>query len=233
MTKTEQRRLMTWRFKVLQRAGTGPRRVAQTCRHFGISRRAFYKWKKRYDEHGEAGLGDRPRTPHRSPRATPREVVSKILYLRQHYHFGPGKITDYLKRFHSVSVARSSVHPLLGRHGLSRLPANQKHRENRSHVLLPLPRWTPPRARVGYFGGGWQLSPLFRRVSIHFFTFEACSGFTRVAAREIANLPEGDIVPAASACAGQVATESYRQLPGGSFIHWSSAPLRGALNNPC
>jgi transposase len=101
--------------------------VAQTCRHFGISRQAFYKWKRRYEQHGEAGLG-RPRTPHRSPRSTPREVVSKILYLRQNYHFGPGKIADYLKRFHSVSVARSSVHRILGKHGMSRLPANQKHR---------------------------------------------------------------------------------------------------------
>ena len=42
-------------------------------------------------------------------------------------------------------------------------------------------------------------------------------GITRVAAREIANLPDGDIVPAASACAGQVATESYRQLLGWVF----------------
>jgi transposase len=76
----------------------------------------------------EAGLCDRPRTPHRSPRATPREVVSKILYLRQHYHFGPGRITGYLKRFHGVSATPSSVHRILSRHGLNRLPANQKHR---------------------------------------------------------------------------------------------------------
>jgi hypothetical protein len=46
----------------------------------------------------------------------------------QHYHFGPGKIADDLKRFHGVSVATSSVHRILGKHGLNRLPANQKHR---------------------------------------------------------------------------------------------------------
>jgi transposase InsO family protein len=45
-------------------------------------------------------------------------VVSKILYLRQRYHFGPGRITAYLTRFHQVSVARSSVHRILVRHGL-------------------------------------------------------------------------------------------------------------------
>jgi transposase InsO family protein len=128
MTKAEQTRLMVWRSKVLQHAAGSSRSVAHTCRYFGISRKSFYKWKKRYEAHGEAGLCDRPRTPQRSPRATPGEVVSKILYLRQHYHFGPGKIADYLKRFHRVSVARSSVHRLLGKHGMSRLPANQKHR---------------------------------------------------------------------------------------------------------
>jgi len=83
MTNAEQTRLMTWRFKVLQRAGEASRNVARTCRHFGISRKTFYKWKRRHAERGAAGLCDRPRAPHRSPRATPREVVSKILYLRQ------------------------------------------------------------------------------------------------------------------------------------------------------
>jgi hypothetical protein len=41
MTKTEQIRLSSWRFKVLQRAAAS-RGVARTCRHFGISRQAFY-----------------------------------------------------------------------------------------------------------------------------------------------------------------------------------------------
>ena len=54
--------------------------------------------------------------------------MSKILYLRQNDHVGPGKITDYLKGFHQLSIARSSVHRTLGTHGMSRLPANQKHR---------------------------------------------------------------------------------------------------------
>jgi transposase InsO family protein len=127
MTKAEQTRLLTWRSKVLQGLGAGWT-VAHTCRHFGISRKTFYKWKKRQQAFGDAGLCDRPRTPQRSPRATPPEIVSKILYLRQHYHFGPRKIADYLKRFHQLLVAGSSVHRILERHHLNRLPANQKHR---------------------------------------------------------------------------------------------------------
>jgi transposase-like protein len=44
MTKAEQARLMAWRFKVLQQAAERSRNIARTCRHFGISRQAFYRW---------------------------------------------------------------------------------------------------------------------------------------------------------------------------------------------
>jgi transposase len=127
MTKTEQTRVTAWRLKILYWAAADTRQVARTCRHFGISRKTFYKWKRRYAEHGAAGLCDRPRCPHRSPRATPAAVVSKILYLRQTYHFGPGRIADYLKRFHRVALATATVHRILGRHGMNRQPANQKY----------------------------------------------------------------------------------------------------------
>jgi len=95
MTKADQARITAWRLRILRHAEGEPRRVALTCRYFGISRTAFYRWKRRYDKHGEAGLADRPRTPHRSPRATAAAVVRKILYLRQNYHFGAGRIAAY------------------------------------------------------------------------------------------------------------------------------------------
>jgi transposase InsO family protein len=131
MTKTEQMRLTAWRLRVLRQAADCPRGVARTCRHFGVSRKTFYKWKKRLAEHGEAGLADQSRAPLTSPRASPRDVVSKIVYLRERYHFGPRRIADYLHRFHQLAIARSSVHRILVRHGMNRLPANQKHRPHR------------------------------------------------------------------------------------------------------
>ena len=126
MTKAEQVRVTAWRLRVLQQAADDGN-VARVCRRFGISRKSFYKWKRRRAEHGDAGLCDRPRIPQRSPRATARDVVSKILYLRQHYHFGAGRIAAYLSRFHQITIAISSVHRILRRHGMPRLPANQKH----------------------------------------------------------------------------------------------------------
>lgn len=135
MTKAEQARLVAWRVRVLEYAEKDDHSVTATCRHFGISRPTFYKWKHRFEESDAAGLSDRSRAPGRSPRATAPAVVSKILYLRQTYHFGAGRIADYLHRYHQVSIARSSVHRLLGTHGMGRLPANQKHQPHKH-------RWT-------------------------------------------------------------------------------------------
>jgi transposase InsO family protein len=131
MTKTERLRVTLLRHRMLQRAAAAPRTVAQTCRHFGISRKTFYKWKQRFDVSGTAGLCDQPRRPKRSPKGTKPEVVSKILYLREHYHFGAGRIAAYLQRFHAVTIARSSVHRILTKHEMGRLPANQKHRPHK------------------------------------------------------------------------------------------------------
>jgi transposase-like protein len=55
MTKGEQARLMAWRLRVLHQAAD-QQNVARVYRRFGISRKSFYKWKRRHTEHGDAGL---------------------------------------------------------------------------------------------------------------------------------------------------------------------------------
>ena len=74
MTKAQQARLVAWRLKILNWAQSEPRSVARTCRYFGISRTAYYRWKKRYEKHGEAGLADRPRAPLNHPTETPNSL---------------------------------------------------------------------------------------------------------------------------------------------------------------
>ena len=49
MTKSEQARLWAWRVRVVREATASPRNVAKTCRHFGISRQAYYRWKRRFE----------------------------------------------------------------------------------------------------------------------------------------------------------------------------------------
>lgn len=52
------------------------------------------------------------------------EVVEKILWLRQRYHFGPGKISMYLHRYHQIKISPSGVWRILHRAGV-----NAKHSE--------------------------------------------------------------------------------------------------------
>ncbi len=131
MNKNEQQRLVRWRVKVIRHVIEVTQNVSKTCRYFGISRPTFYKWKTRFDAHGETGLCDRTKRPRKCPHAISKDVVSKILYMRQTYHFGPAKISYYLDRYHQIRVAHSSVHRILQRHGMNRLPSSQKHRTHK------------------------------------------------------------------------------------------------------
>ena len=106
--------------------------MAATCRYYGISRQCFYTWQRRYEEHGVAGLRDRSKRPHHSPNATTDEVIGKIIYLRQHYHFGPLKISMYLKRYHDVEISQSGVWRILKRLDMNRLPSSQRHKPPRA-----------------------------------------------------------------------------------------------------
>jgi len=53
------------------------------CRRFGVSRKTGYKWKRRFVASGRAGLADRSRRPHGSPRLSSRQVTADVLALRQ------------------------------------------------------------------------------------------------------------------------------------------------------
>jgi transposase len=128
MTEQEQQRLVKRRLAIIQHAQKVTGNVAHTCRYFGISRHTYYYWLRRYEEKGLEGLRDKSRRPHHSPNATSAEVVGKIIYLRLNYHFGPGKISMYLKRYHEISVSPSGVWRVLQGLELNRLPASQKHK---------------------------------------------------------------------------------------------------------
>jgi len=75
-------------------------------------------------------LRDRSTRPAHCPHETPAEVVEKIIYLRQNYHFGPAKISMYLRRYHDVQVSQSGVWRILKRLDLNRLPASQRYKRH-------------------------------------------------------------------------------------------------------
>jgi transposase InsO family protein len=118
------------RLAIIRHAREVTGNVAMTCRYYGISRQIFYTWYRRYETEGLAGLRDRSRRPQHCPHETPAEVVAKIIYLRQNYHFGPAKISMYLKRYHDVQVSRSGVWRILKRLDMNRLPASQRYKRH-------------------------------------------------------------------------------------------------------
>src|SRR3990170_4679459 len=58
------------------------------------------------------------------------EVVGKIVHLRKTYHFGPQKISMYLKRYHDIQISRSGVWRILKRLEMNRLPSSQRYRRH-------------------------------------------------------------------------------------------------------
>ena len=90
MTEQEQRRGAKHRLAVIRHCEEVTHNVSKTCRYYGISRQCYYRWLERYCDEG-GRLRERSRGPKNSPRATKDDVVAKVIYLRQHYHFGPPK----------------------------------------------------------------------------------------------------------------------------------------------
>jgi len=56
--------------------------------------------------------------------------VGKVIHLRQHYHFGPQKISMYLKRYHDIDISNSGVWRILKRLDMNRLPSSMRHKRH-------------------------------------------------------------------------------------------------------
>jgi transposase InsO family protein len=130
VTEREISRNAARRLAIIHHAQEVTGNVARTCRYYGISRQCYYVWLRRYEELGPAGLRDRSNRPHFSPSATAEEVVGKIIYLRQNYHFGPYKIAMYLRRYHEIEVSTSGVWRILKRLAFNRLPTSQRYKRH-------------------------------------------------------------------------------------------------------
>lgn len=71
-----------------------------TCRHFGIARKTFYKWLKRFDQNFLRGLEDNSRAPHRARRReyTSRQYEKVVALRREHLRYGKMKLLELYRR---------------------------------------------------------------------------------------------------------------------------------------
>jgi transposase len=81
----------------------------------GVSRPTAYRWWRRYQDAGPAGLVDRSSRPHTSPARTKQRVERKICNLCKRSEQGPVRIIARL------GVPAWTAHAVLVRHQLHRL----------------------------------------------------------------------------------------------------------------
>ncbi len=119
----------TRRLLLLQAAECGES-VTGTCRGFGVSRRAYYRWRARYRSHGAAGLVDRSSRPHHSARRLGVDHECAIAELRRQHGWGPDRIAAVL------GLSRATVHRTIRRLGLQRQrpPREPVFRYQREHA---------------------------------------------------------------------------------------------------
>jgi transposase InsO family protein len=99
-------------------ATRGEKSLTALCEEFGISRPTGYRWWKRYEEAGLAGIAERSRRPKQSPGRTAAELEQRVVELRRRYpDWGARKLRVLLARA-QVELTCSTIHRILLRHDL-------------------------------------------------------------------------------------------------------------------
>jgi transposase len=131
--------------------------MSEVCRAFGISRKTGYKIFERYKEHGLEALTDRSPRPVRYANQLPRQIESLIVAAkRDKPHWGARKIRELLVRRLDGDIrvpAKSTIHAVLHRHGLVKIPGRLRHRAFVATVRIVSPVCRN-RGTLGRFGHG-------------------------------------------------------------------------------
>jgi transposase InsO family protein len=165
--------------------------VTEVCGRLGISRQTFYKYRRRFEAEGAAGLVERSRAPRRSPSAVPMVVEEVIVRLRKELEVDNGAqaIAWHLGRRGDLAVVPSArtVHRVLVRRGMV---VPQPHKRPKTAVRRF--EWPRPNDAWQIDATAWALGD-GRRVWIMdvlddhsrvLVAAQACEGPTAVAAWE-------------------------------------------------
>jgi transposase len=80
------------------------------ARHFGISKKTFYKWRKRYINSAKEliSLLDRSKKP-KKPCLTKKEIVKIIKKLRKKTNFGPDRLRLFLLKDYNLDTSLNYI----------------------------------------------------------------------------------------------------------------------------
>lgn len=111
----------------------------QTCRHFGISKSVFYRWKSRYHPKNLKTLEDdkKTRRPHRiRSMTTPTFIIRKIYDIRKgNLEKSKYEIQEELKR-QGVSVGQSAIQKVINRHPELHNTFHKKRMKTHHHLSI-------------------------------------------------------------------------------------------------
>jgi len=129
------RQRFSW-FQEAQRLGN----VRLTCLRFGISRKTFYKWKKRWSQAPgiHSALLDRSRRPLHPKRHVKKGLQRRILALRKQTRLGPQRLRQLLLNQGLKKIPSTfTISRILKQNGLTR---RRKARPKRYRRLFIVPR---------------------------------------------------------------------------------------------
>lgn len=108
---------------------SGEYTMGELCELKSISRACGHKWVKRWKVEGLAGLEERSRRPHYSPRRTDQELVDTLVRLkREHPKKGPVMLVDMMvDRDGHRPMAPSTAGEILKRYGLVHPRKRRRH----------------------------------------------------------------------------------------------------------
>lgn len=98
--------------------------ISKTCRHFGISRKTFHKWKKVYNPNNLFSLEDKSRAPHnkRQPEITGTQE-SRVIYLRkQHLRYSKIKLSKIYETTYGEKISSWKIQRVIQKHKLYHNP---------------------------------------------------------------------------------------------------------------
>ena len=99
--------------------------VSQTCRHFDISRKTFYKWKQKYDPNNLYTLADESRAPKvpRKPQITPIQEQRIIALRKKHLCYSKIKLAVIYERVYHKKISSWKVQRVIQKYKLYPNPA--------------------------------------------------------------------------------------------------------------
>lgn len=92
------------------------------CQSFGVSRKTGYKWLDLYCKHGEAGLEERSRRPHSSPKRCNDELEAAVLALHAKYPCWGARKLKALLPSQIGTPHPNTIAAILRRHGRQLVP---------------------------------------------------------------------------------------------------------------